>query len=60
MGNVKTDPSLIEALERAAKVQLTAEEIAQQRISFVMGSLDVDSTITRAQVEEILARQKGR
>jgi molecular chaperone DnaK (HSP70) len=60
MPDMKTDPSLLKALEEAAKGNLTAAEVARQRVSFVMGSLKADNTITRAQVEEILAQQRGR
>jgi hypothetical protein len=58
--NIKTDPALLEALERAAKTALTADEIEQQRVSFIMGSLSADSSVTREQVKEYLAQQKGR
>lgn len=60
MTDLKTDPSLVTALEKAARAPLSAEEIERQRISYVMGSLKADSEITRAKVEEILAQQKGR
>jgi hypothetical protein len=59
MTELKTDPSLVKALEEAAGAPLTAKEVEQQRVSFVMGSLKSDSAITRAKVEEILAQQKG-
>lgn len=58
--NLKTDPALVKALEEAAKSSMTAAEIEQQRVSFIMGSLSANSEITRARVEEILAQQKGR
>lgn len=57
--NIKTDPALLEALEKSAKTPLTAEEIKKQRVSFIMGSLSTDSSITRERVQEILAQQLG-
>ena len=39
MTNVKTSPSLLEALRKAANGEPTAEEIFRQRVSFIMGTL---------------------
>ena len=44
---------------RFAKESLTLEEIRAQRVSFVMGMLPHDSTMTREQVEELLAKHYG-
>jgi flagellar biosynthesis/type III secretory pathway ATPase len=60
MTGLKTDASLLQRLQNAATCVLTAEELKKQRVSFVMGSLGRHSTATRAQVEEILAKQEGR
>jgi hypothetical protein len=57
---LKTDPSLLRALERASARGPTAEEIAKQRVSFVMGSLKTSNGITRAEVQQILNQQEGR
>lgn len=38
----------------------TAEEIEKQRVSFIMGMLKEDSTVTRAKVSQVLAAQQGR
>jgi hypothetical protein len=57
---LKTDPKLLAALQRALGTPQTPEEIDQQRLSFVMGSLKSTNQITRAQVQEILAQQEGR
>lgn len=35
----KTDPKLLERLERAAKHEMSAAEIRRQRVSFVYGNL---------------------
>jgi hypothetical protein len=57
---LKTDPKLLAALHRALSIPQSAEDIDQQRLSFVMGSLKSTNGITRAQVQEILAHQEGR
>jgi Ca2+-binding EF-hand superfamily protein len=59
MTDLKTKQSTLEALEAAARRPLTPEEIRKQRVSFVMGSLDADSSITREKVEKILAEMRG-
>ncbi len=60
MGEAKTSERLLKALRRASKHTLTAEEIERQRVSFIMGSLEPDSNVTRDRVEKILAKQEGR
>jgi hypothetical protein len=59
MTELKTKKSTLQALEKAAGRPLTAEEIQKQRISFIMGSLDAKSPITREKVERLLAEQRG-
>lgn len=60
MTDLKTDESLLSKLRGAATRVPTAEELEKQRVSFVMGSLGKNSTATRAQVEEMLAKQDGK
>jgi hypothetical protein len=60
MAELKTDPALLIALKHALALPQTPEEIEQQRLSFIMGSLKSTNEITRAQVQEILAQQEGR
>jgi len=55
----KTDPALIERLERAAKHEMSAGEIRRQRVSFVYGNLPHDNPMTRNQVAEAIARTEG-
>lgn len=59
-GAPKTDTRLLRKLKQAAKKELTADEIQQQRISFVFGNLPKDSTLTSDQVERVLARLDGK
>lgn len=60
MTDLKTRETLLEALREAAKRPMNEEELRRQRVSFIMGTLNMDSTITRDQVEDILARHEGR
>ncbi|UGY00124.1 hypothetical protein [Bradyrhizobium quebecense] len=60
MPELKTDPELLAALKRALALPQTPEEVKQQRLSFIMGSLKSTNEITRAEVQEILAQQEGR
>lgn len=59
MTDLKTKESTLRALERATRMPLTSAEIREQRLSFIMGSLDTDSPMTKAQVQNILAKQEG-
>jgi hypothetical protein len=59
MTNLKTKASTLQALENASHFRLSADDLHKQRVSFIMGSLDKDSAVTRAKVEEALARQEG-
>ncbi len=56
----KTDPRLLRSLKRAAKRELTSEEIQKQRVSFVYGNLPNGSTLTIDQVEKVLAKLDGK
>ncbi len=60
MTKLRTKPALLAALRKAATRELSAAELHSQRVSFVMGSMKAGSGITRAKVEEVLARQAGR
>jgi hypothetical protein len=59
MGDLKTDPNLLKALQDSARLSLGAAELRRQKVSFIMGSLGKDSTITRAKVEEVLRQLDG-
>jgi hypothetical protein len=60
MTDLKTSDSLLDALKRAAAYKPTAEELERQRVSFILGSLREESTVTRERVQEVLAQQEGR
>ena len=48
MTELKTREELLSALRRASTRELSAQELHNQRVSFVMGSLKEESGITRA------------
>lgn len=60
MTYLKTKESTLEALKNASRRSLTHDEVEKQRISFIMGSLNKESSVTRAKVKEVLAEQDGR
>jgi hypothetical protein len=55
----KTDPKLLNALKAAAGRKLSAEKMRRQKISFIMGTLGQESTVTRDRVEEELKKMEG-
>lgn len=59
MTKIRTDSNLLKRLEEATEKPLSRDELRNQRVSFVMGSLKKDSTITRDQVEKVLQEQEG-
>lgn len=60
MTEIQTRPELLRALREAASSPQTPEEIFKQRVSFIMGMLNDDSTVTRAMVTQVLAEQEGK
>jgi len=54
---LKTDSSVLEAIERAASKPVSADELREQRVSFVFASLDKDSNMTREQVRREIEKQ---
>lgn len=59
MTYLKTDPDLIRALEQASTRELSASDLHDQRVSFVMSSFKEDSSVTRARVDEAISKQDG-
>ncbi|MGH8558109.1 MAG: hypothetical protein ACRESZ_11720 [Methylococcales bacterium] len=51
----KTNPELIQMLERAKERKITEEELQEQRASFVYGSLSVKNNTTKDEVKKFLA-----
>ncbi len=58
--SLKTDPSLLERIRRAAERQLTTSELVEQRVSFVFGSMGGDkSGMTKDRVRQVILEQGG-
>ena len=53
----RKDPQVLKALRNAAGRPMTPEDKHKQRVSFIMGTMSRDSTITREEVTKII---KGR
>jgi hypothetical protein len=56
---LKTNQKLLSAVERAASRKMTSEELREQRVSFVYGSMDSSSSVTRDRVRQMLLDQEG-
>ena len=59
MKPVYTDSALLERLRLAAQRPMSREEVRRQKISWVLGNLPFDSTVTREEVEAAIARHEG-
>ena len=57
---IKTDQELIRRLEEAARKSVSIKELYEQRMSFILGNLPKDSTVTREQIERVLNRLDGK
>jgi hypothetical protein len=57
--DLKTDKQLLDALQQASKAKQTVGEILEQRVSFVLGSMDPDREVTRAEIRRALVAQEG-
>lgn len=56
---LKTDPKVLEALQKAASRKPTPEEVLEQRASFVYGSMDSNSPVTRQHIKQVIREQEG-
>ena len=57
--SLRDDEAVTSALRQASLHQIGAEELMEQRISFVFGSLDTKSqSMTKEQVREVIIRQQ--
>jgi len=54
--NIKTDAKLLERLAASTKTNVSKSRRHKQRVSFIYGALPADSTITRDQIESVLAK----
>lgn len=56
---LKTSATLLTALGNASSKKQTADEIKEQRVSFIFGSIDEKSGVTRSRIQEVLEEQQG-
>lgn len=57
--DLKTDADLLRRLHDAVRHQMTRDELRAQKVSFILGAMPKDSTVTKGQVEEILNKSEG-
>lgn len=53
---LETEPDLLKELRRGVAKGRTANEVFEQRVSFVFGSMNSESNVTREQVRKVLVR----
>lgn len=57
---LRTDEALLKELRSAAMKRLTSDERNSQRVSFIIGSLKIGSSVTRSRIEEWLDQHEGK
>lgn len=60
MTELRTSQTLLDALRKASERTPTEEELREQRVSFIMGTIRDDAHITRDRVKEVLEIQEGK
>lgn len=56
---LKTSEGLLATLFKVAQQPITAEELRQQRISFIAGNLPRETTMSHDEIGEMLDRHDG-
>lgn len=59
ISELKTSADLLRALDSAGSRKLSSAEMLAQRVSFVFGSMDSDSNVTREHIREVIVDQEG-
>ena len=63
MGNevfeLRTNAKLLTELHFALSKKQSAQDILEQRVSFVFGSLGSDSSVTRDRIRQVIVQQDG-
>jgi hypothetical protein len=57
--SLKTSEKLLDAVRAASRRKMTSDEILEQRVSFVYGSMDAASAVTRDRVRQMILDQEG-
>lgn len=58
ISDFRTDPALLAAI-RSAPEKRSAREMFEQKVSYVYGSIDRTSRLTKEQVREMILQQAG-
>lgn len=57
--NLQTDETVLKKLKDAASRKMTADEVQEQRVSFVLGTMKTDNALTREQIKRAIAAQES-
>jgi hypothetical protein len=60
MTSIKTNAELLRALQGAVVSTPSQHEIEEQRLSYVMGMLPQENSMTREQVQQAIDKHEGR
>jgi SpoU rRNA methylase family enzyme len=56
---LKSNARILAAIKRAAEHKQSPQEVMEQRVSFVFGSMGRDSGVTKEQVRQAILNQAG-
>jgi hypothetical protein len=59
MSELKTNPKLLDALRQAASVKQSANEVREQRVSYIYGSVNEKSGLTRDRIRQAVNEEEG-
>lgn len=57
--SLKTDAELLNVIKKTAAKKPSAQELIEQRVSYVFGLLDDDSPLTKEQVRKVILEHVG-
>jgi predicted transcriptional regulator len=57
--SLKTSQAVLDSVQRAASRKMSPHEALEQRVSFVYGTMDAKSNVTREQVRQLIIEQQG-
>jgi hypothetical protein len=56
---MKTNANLKDAIRRVSSRKLSSQEVVEQRVSFVFGSMDAKNGVTKEHVRQVILNQSG-
>ncbi len=57
--SMETDAGLLDAIKLAAAKKISQDELLEQRVSFVFGSMDSKNGVTKDRVRQVILSQVG-